>query len=131
MKYQYITATGTKTIEIPKEWGNILKEFDKEEHALEERERYHKAFSIDAFSQENDISSKTNDPLHILEQHEMRSQIEMCLEKLTETQRRRFLMYAEGLSLAEISRIEGVVFNAVKTSINAAKREILKNLSKK
>ena len=52
MNYKYITATGTETVEISEEWADILCQFDREEHALEEKERYHRAFSMDDYEHE-------------------------------------------------------------------------------
>jgi len=53
-----------------------------------------------------------------------------ALEKLTEVQRRRYLLHhAHGKTVREIADIEGVFFTSVHESIQAAERKIKKVLS--
>ena len=52
-------------------------------------------------------------------------------EKLTVIQRRRFLMYLNGMSTVKIAEIEGCNQNAVWKSIEQSKNKILKFFSKK
>jgi RNA polymerase sigma factor (sigma-70 family) len=52
-----------------------------------------------------------------------------ALDKLTEVQRRRYLMYhVDGLKLEEIAEIEGVAFQSIAESLEAAKKKINKFL---
>lgn len=51
-------------------------------------------------------------------------------EKFTEVQRRRFLMYLNGISTVKIAEIEGCNQNAVWKSIELAKRKLKKILQK-
>ena len=51
-------------------------------------------------------------------------------EKFTEIQRRRFLMYLNGISTVKIAEIEGCNQNAVWKSIELAKRKLKKILQK-
>ena len=50
-----------------------------------------------------------------------------ALDKLSETQQRRLLMLADGLSIREIARREGVDHRAVRESIEAARKKFKKN----
>jgi len=63
----------------------------------------------------------------LLEQTEDKRHIKGFLEELPEVQRRRLLLYAQGKSLREIARLEGVDHKAVKKSIEAAKKYFFKN----
>lgn len=66
-------------------------------------------------------------PESLLEQTEDKRHIKGFLEELPEVQRRRLLLYAQGKSLREIARLEGVDHKAVKKSIEAAKKYFFKN----
>ena len=48
------------------------------------------------------------------------------MNHLTETQRRRIRMKADGLTLEEIAEIEGVSFQSVDESIKAAQKKAIK-----
>jgi DNA-directed RNA polymerase specialized sigma24 family protein len=62
------------------------------------------------------------EPLDLIERQKLQAEIEEILESLTETQRRRLLMSADGLSTWEIARREGVDHKAVMKSLMQAKR---------
>ena len=49
------------------------------------------------------------------------------LDTLTETQRRRFAMYEEGMTLREIAKIEEADLSSVAESVRAARKK-LKNI---
>lgn len=49
-----------------------------------------------------------------------------AMKTLTAVQQRRLLMLADGLSLREIARVEGVDHRAVRESIDSAKKKIKK-----
>ena len=53
-----------------------------------------------------------------------------ALDKLTDVQRRRYLMYhVDGLTLRQIADVEGVVHTKIQNSIEAAKKKIKKVLA--
>ena len=66
-------------------------------------------------------------PESLLEQMVDKRHIKGLLERMSEVQRRRLLLYAQGKSLREIARLEGVDHKAVKKSIEAAKKYFIKN----
>jgi DNA-binding NarL/FixJ family response regulator len=49
-----------------------------------------------------------------------------CKENADSVQQKRLLMLADGLSLREIARVEGVDHRAVRESIDSAKKKIKK-----
>jgi DNA-binding CsgD family transcriptional regulator len=55
------------------------------------------------------------------------ARINTALDKLSETQKRRLLMLADGLSVNEIARIEDIAPNAAWKSIESAKKKFKKH----
>ena len=51
-----------------------------------------------------------------------------AMEVLSDTQFRRLILYADGLSLREIAALEGRDFSSIAESVNAAKRKVRKLL---
>lgn len=131
MKIKYRLYTGEVIeIEVPDDVGECIEQSGREEHALEERERSHRAFSIDAaiYEGEYPVGGEETDPEILAEREEERERLRKAMEQITGVQRRRFERYADGESEAEIARSEGVSFSAVKESIEAARRKLKKIL---
>ena len=55
------------------------------------------------------------------------ARIRAAFDTLTEVQKRRLLMLADGLSMREIARREGIKHHAVMESIEGARKKFLKN----
>lgn len=129
MKVKYEFSDGTKiTVEASEVIGETIIELEKAEHANDEKERYHRAYSIDEFSFDGvDISSIEIDPSRITERNENKRHIYECLDRLSETQRRRIMMLADGMSMREIARLEGKDIKTIRLSIEAARKKFLKN----
>lgn len=127
MKINYTFANGeTSDVEVSEEIGNLILDSRREESNLDRKERYH-CYALDAAEFEGmdyaDGSTPESDLFLQLEnQH-----IAKLLSELPEVQRRRLLLYAEGKSLREIARREGVDHKAVKKSIEAARKYFFKN----
>lgn len=127
MKINYTFANGeTSDVEVSEKIGNLILDSRREESNLDRKERYH-CYSLDAAEFEGmdyaDGSTPESDLFLQLEnQH-----IAKLLSELPEVQRRRLLLYAEGKSLREIARREGVDHKAVKKSIEAARKYFFKN----
>ncbi len=116
-----------KEIEVNDEIANCIAEFEKAERANDERERYHRAYSINQYDYSGtDVSSLKDEPSQVLESKAYCGHINACLSHLSKTQQRRLLLLSEGLTVAEIARREGVAFNVVKESIEAARKKFLK-----
>ena len=118
----------TSELEVDDEIGAIIAESRKKEHAANERERYHRAYSLDAFEDRKETIHSDSDPQAEIERKELRKRLDAALATLTETQRRRFLMFTDGVSVAEIARREGVSFNGAKKSVEGAKEQLKKYL---
>lgn len=61
-----------------------------------------------------------------IEEEQQKALNDYVMSHLTETQRRRILMVADGLTLEEIAEIEGVSFQSVDESIKAAQKKAIK-----
>ncbi len=127
MKIQWKFADGiTSEVEVNEEVGNYITASRREESNLDRKERYH-CYSLDAIDYEGleyatDITPETE---LLLEENTAR--INAALDKLSETQKRRLLMFADGLSANEIARIENVAPNAAWKSIEGAKKKFKKH----
>lgn len=127
MKIQWKFADGnTSEVEVNEEIGNYITASRREESNLARKERYH-CYSLDAIDYEGleyatDITPETE---LILEENTAR--INAALDKLSVTQKRRLLMFADGLSANEIARIENVAPNAAWKSIEGAKKKFKKH----
>lgn len=109
MKIKYTFADGTTTeVEVSEEVGAVVIESRKAEHAQDERQRYHCPYSYDAIDYEGEEYASDENPESDYLRSELNEQLYAALQSLTETQRRRLLLYAEGMSFSEIAKREGV-----------------------
>ncbi|HQK35106.1 MAG TPA: hypothetical protein PK074_10295, partial [Spirochaetales bacterium] len=90
------------------------------------KERYH-CYSLDAIDYEGLEYATDTTPETDLIRGEDAARINSALDKLSETQKRRLLMLADGLSVNEIARIEDVAPNAAWKSIEGAKKKFKKH----
>mgnify|MGYP001392050883 CR=1 FL=1 len=128
MKIQWNFADGTTSeVEVNEELGEFITASRREENNLDRKERYH-CYSLDAIIFEGKEYGDHNTPETEMEGAEKRQCIAAALAKLSETQQRRLLMLADGLSMREIARSEGVDHRAVRESIDAARRKFKKNI---
>mgnify|MGYP002520790945 CR=1 FL=1 len=124
---RYEFATGEVVhVEVDAEIAEVICKSRRMEHANNERTRYHAAFSMDS----DDcrcaqlISTKTPDD-HVIELEE-RQHLVASMTHLSEVQRQRLLLMAEGRTIAEIARLQHAAYNSVKDSIRAAQQKIRK-----
>ena len=126
MKIRYEFANGEVTeVEVSEEVGAVIVESRKEEHAQQEKQRYH-CYSYDAIDVEGVEYADPKTPESLYEEDEDKKKIELALSTLTPAQRRRILMLADGMSVREIARYEGSDHKSVLESINRAKKKIKK-----
>ncbi len=124
MKIRYEFANGEVTeVEVSEEVGAVIVESRKEEHAQQEKQRYH-CYSYDAIDFEGVEYADPKTPESLYEEDEDKKKIELALSTLTPAQRRRILMLADGMSVREIARYEGSDHKSVLESINRAKKKI-------
>ena len=127
MKINYTFANGeTSEVEVTEEIGNMILDSRRLESNLDRKERYH-CYSSDAAEFEGEEYADVDTPESLLEREMESRQIADIMAGMPEIQRRRLLLYAEGKSLREIARIEGVDHKAIKKSIEAARKYFKKN----
>ena len=127
MKIRYEFVDGEiSEVEVTEEIGSVIVESRRLEDNLARKERYH-CYSLDAVDFEGSGYASKDTPESLLEQTTDKQHIKRLLKELPEVQKRRLLLYAQGKSLREIARLEGVDHKAVKKSIEAAKKYFLKN----
>ena len=125
MKIKYEFSTGEVTeVEVSEEIGAVIIDSRRKEENLARKERYHcySLESIDYEGKEYASPSMTDDFIEI-EASEKR--VAEMLKQLTETQRRRLLMFIDGMSYRKISRIEGVDHKKIIKSIDQARKKII------
>lgn len=127
IKYKFATGEETE-VEVSEEIGTVILESRRAEHAGNERERYHRAFSIDAMLYEGkDLASGATPESRLIAKENARER-KAAIKQLTPVQRRRFEKYESGMSIAEIARSENAAFNSVKESIESAQKKLKKIL---
>ena len=126
MKIQWNFADGTKSeVEVNEELGEFITASRREEDNLSRKERYH-CYSLDAILFEGTEYGDNHTPETEVETAERNKRLYAAMKTLTAVQQRRLLMLADGLSLREIARVEGVDHRAVRESIDSAKKKIKK-----
>ena len=128
MKIPYKFVTGEVTmVEVSDELGAVIIASRREEHNRCRKERYH-CRSLDDLDYENERFGNKYTPETDFLQKLDNERMNASLKRLTPVQRRRLMMYADGLSLREIAAVEGVAFQSVEESIKAAIKNIVNNL---
>ena len=89
------------------------------------KERYH-CYSLDAAVYEGKDYTDSGTPESALFLELENHRIEKAFGRLSEVQRRRLLMVAEGMSLREIARQEGKDIKTIRESIEGARKKFLK-----
>jgi len=130
MKIKYEFANGeTSEVEVEEDVGTLIIDSRKVEHAQEQKQRRH-CISLDAIEYEGIGFADPETPVTDFERKELNETIANALLTLTEVQKRRFLLFADGMSIADIARLENTEFNTVKDSISGARKK-LKNFFEK
>lgn len=113
-------------VEVPEEIGTFILDSRRMEHNAEERQRYHCPYSTDALTYEGMEYADPTDIAQTLSAVENSKKLYEALGHLSDVQRRRLLMLADGLSLREIARQEGVDIKTLRESIEGARKKFLK-----
>lgn len=126
MKINYTFANGeTSEVEVSEEIGNVILDSRREESNLDRKERYH-CYSLDAAEFEGAEYADGETPETELFSQLERIHIAEVLDELSETQKRRMLLLAQGLSVREIARREGKDIKTIRQSIDGARKKFLK-----
>jgi len=127
MKIQWKFADGTTSeVEVNEEIGSYITASRREESNLDRKERYH-SYSLDAIDYEGLEYATDTTPETEMSSKDDADRVNAALDKLSETQQRRLLMLAGGLSIREIARRECVDHRAIRESIEAARKKFKKN----
>ncbi len=118
----YIEAQERKmNVEIPQNVREEMLTFFRKEETYQRVRRYHNAFySLDRDGGlENEISDAAPSPEEIVIRKEETQRLQSALMTLSTIQQKRIILrYLHGVPIAEIARIEGVSWSAVRRSIN-------------
>jgi DNA-directed RNA polymerase specialized sigma24 family protein len=127
MKITYTFADDTTSeVEVSEEVGTLIMDSRREESNGDRKERYH-CWSLDAIDYEGTEYSTPDFASSLFDGTDERdARVRKAFSHLTETQQRRMLMLAAGLSEREIARREGVAIRAVTESIDYARKKFLK-----
>ncbi len=126
MKINYTFANGeTSDVEVSEEIGTVILDSRREESNLDRKERYH-CYSLDAAEFEGEEYADGSTPETALLLQLENQHISETLDQLSEVQKRRLLLLAQGLSVREIARREGKDIKTVRESIDGARKKFLK-----
>ena len=121
IKYEFNDGTVSE-VEVSEEIGEFIVQSRREEHALDERERYHRKFSIDGANYEENIVGCLAPEYQLVREENRTAFINMLHQELTQTQRERLQSYAEGKTYREIAAEEGVQIKAIQDSVAQARK---------
>lgn len=125
IKYEFVDETSVE-IEVSEEIGTVIVDSRRDESSLERKERRH-CYSLDAITYEGKEYGKEDYHECLDESIDRDARVRAAFDTLTDVQKRRLLMLADGLSMREIARREGIKHHAVMESIEGARKKFLKN----
>ena len=126
MKINYTFNNGENSeVEVNEEIGAVILESRRKEENLARKERYHCVSMENSEFEGVDFIDETTPEALFMEQLDNEHIME-TLDKLSETQRRRLLMLASGMSIHDIARSEGTDYRAVYDSIKQARKKFQK-----
>ena len=129
MFINYKLADGdTAIVEVTEEVAAFILENDQLTANADRRERYNCPYHLEAMEYEGDSLAYHLSPevLYIL--NETQLEHSKALAQLTDTQLRRLLMKAGGMTYRKIAELEGTNVNAVRDSLEAARKKLKKSL---
>jgi DNA-directed RNA polymerase specialized sigma24 family protein len=128
MFIDYKLADGsTVQVEVTEETAAYILENDREMANADRRERYHCPYHIEAMQYEGDFLAYRLTPEEVFIRKEEQQHINDTLSFLTDAQLRRLTMKANGMTFREIAAAEGTTVNAVRESLEAAKKKFRKH----
>ena len=131
MKITYKFADGTiSEVEVSEELGQAITTSRREEENYERKMRYHCPISIDQLEYQGIEFADPDTPFSLyerkLKEQEQKAINDFVMSHLTETQRRRILKLAEGMSVCEIADEEGVAHQVISKSIEGIRKKAKK-----
>ena len=113
-------------VEVTPEVAQFILDSDTEMRNAEQRERYHVPYHINALEYEGMEYADPDTTEDIVLRNDENREVYDCLSFLTESQLRRLVLKAEGMTLREIAAAEGTSVNAVAESLMAARKKLEK-----
>ena len=113
----------TVLVEVTEETAAYILDNDREMANADRKERYHCPYHIEAMQYEGDSLAYRLTPEEVFARKEKQRHINDTLSCLTDVQLRRLTMKADGMTLREIAAAEGATVNAVRESLEAAKKK--------
>ena len=117
----------TVLVEVTEETAAYILDNDREMANADRKERYHCPYRIEAMEYEGDSLAYRLTPEEVFVRKEEQQHISNTLSRLTDVQLRRLTMKADGMTLREIAAAEGATVNAVRESLEAAKKKFKKH----
>ena len=125
MFINYKLADGnTALVEVTEEVAEFILEDDRLTANADRRERYHCPWHLEAMEYEGDSLAYHLTPEQLYIRKETQLEQSEALSQLTNTQLRRLLMRADGLTYREIAELEGTNVNAVRDSLESARKKL-------
>lgn len=122
--YDYTADGKPIMVEVTEEVAEFLREDKRVTGNADRRERNHCEFHMDAMDYEGEAFAYRETPEQILLRKERDMALWKAMEVLSNTQFRRLILYADGMSFREIAALEGKDFSSIAESINAAKKKV-------
>lgn len=126
VKINYQFADGhTEEIEVTEEVAEFLNASQKEEHALEERERYHTGIYLDAGEYEGMWYADKRTPDYFYNLSEEEERVNEFMETLTEVQRRRLQIKLDNpeYPLSKIAELEHICVSKIYKTFEQIKKK--------
>ena len=128
MKIKYSLNDKTEIeIEVSDEVGSVIMESERRDRNLKEKERSH-CFSLEHVKYEGEEFGYYDTYPFLETDNELTEKINYAFSQLTDTQKRRLLLYAKGLSMRKIAELEKIRLNAVEKTINNSIKKLKKFL---
>ncbi len=101
-------------VEVSDEFGAWYNDLERKSENADRKYRYHVRVSLDSLNYEGEIfESKDGTPLDYSIKIEEERKVKKFLEILTPTQKRRLLLFMDGLTEREVASVENVNLRAV------------------
>ena len=115
-------------VEVSEEVAEFILEDDRLTANADRRERYHAPYHLEAMDYEGDSLAYRMTPEEIYIRKETQLEYNEALSQLTDTQLHRLLLKADGRTYREIAELEGTNVNAVRDSLEGARKKLKKSL---
>lgn len=121
----------TVIADLSEEARQVITDSEREEENYKRRKRYHHVISLDGVDYESKEMAKEMDLLNLVFERMETEKVLKTLDKLSENQKRRLMMYASGYTYQEIANIEHISVTAAYESVQSAQNKFEKLYNQK